>query len=220
MLCSVSELSTRELITSVRHAQSVARIEFSPDGRWILTASSDNSAQIWDARTGQPRMEPMAHEDRVRTAHFSPDGERVVTASVDGCARVWDAQTGRPLTEQLRRPEQGVRMAAFSPDGERIVSASLKGTVKGIAQVWEVPRASLPVPPWLPTLAEGVGGQRFAAQHTVVLVSWEELLRLKEEVIRSTTTDPWTRIAQRFFTDRVARSKPAVSPANATRLPE
>ena len=96
------------------------------------------------------------------------------------------------------------------------VKEKVKGRVKGIAQVWEVPRASLPVPSWLPALAEAVGGRRFAAQHTVVLVGREELLWLKEEVIRSTATDPWTRIAQRFFTDRVARSVSAVPTANAT----
>ena len=38
---------------------------FSPDGKRIVTASSDKTARIWDAATGQPIGEPLrGHEGR------------------------------------------------------------------------------------------------------------------------------------------------------------
>ena len=49
---------------------------FSPDGRRILTASSDKTARLWDTATGAPIGEPMRHEDEVVDAAFSPDGAR------------------------------------------------------------------------------------------------------------------------------------------------
>ena len=55
-----------------------------------MTASYDKTARVWDAESGKPVGEPMAHRSAVNSAAFSPDGKRVVTASSDGTARVWD----------------------------------------------------------------------------------------------------------------------------------
>jgi hypothetical protein len=55
-----------------------------------VTASYDNTARVWDARTGQPLAEPLRHAGFLLSAQFSPDGQWVVTASDDNTARVWD----------------------------------------------------------------------------------------------------------------------------------
>jgi len=85
----------------LHQAEGVNSVKFSPDGGRMVTASSDGSARVWDARTGLPLTEPLKHAKSVRDAQFSPDGKRIVTASNDGTARVWDAQTGKPLTTAM-----------------------------------------------------------------------------------------------------------------------
>ncbi|MHB1426347.1 MAG: WD40 repeat domain-containing serine/threonine protein kinase [Gemmataceae bacterium] len=106
------------------HQDQVADVAFSPDGRWVLTASADHTAQVWDAVTGKPRLEvPLRHDDGVLCASFSPDGSRIVTASLDNTARVWDAATGRPITV-LRGHQGAVGDVHFSSDGLRIITAS------------------------------------------------------------------------------------------------
>ncbi|MCX6930139.1 MAG: protein kinase, partial [Verrucomicrobia bacterium] len=83
-----------------KHAEMVSSAQFSPDGKRVLTVST-NVARVWDAQTGQPLTEPLKHTRAVNSAQFSPDGKRIVTASgdINDGARVWDAQTGQPLTE-------------------------------------------------------------------------------------------------------------------------
>jgi WD40 repeat protein len=64
---------------------------FGPDGTRVVTASWDDTAQVWDAATGKPLTSALEHQGEVVSATFSPDGTRVVTASHDKTARVWDA---------------------------------------------------------------------------------------------------------------------------------
>ena len=56
---------------------------WSPDGTRVVTASSDDTARIWNADgSGQPIVLE-GHNGVVETAAWSPDGTRVVTASID-----------------------------------------------------------------------------------------------------------------------------------------
>ncbi len=124
------------------HGAAVNSARFSVDGRWVVTASADGTAQVWDASSGQARNSPLKHDDRVNAAHFSPDGRWVVTASKDRTARVWDARTGEPLSPLLRHDDQ-VWFAQFSPDSQRVITCSVDKT----ARVWDARTGQALTPP-------------------------------------------------------------------------
>ena len=63
---------------------------FSPDGAWVLTASLDRTAKLWDAASGK-LITSLEHQNAVLRAVFSPDGAWILTASVDNSAKLWDA---------------------------------------------------------------------------------------------------------------------------------
>src|SRR3972149_7791919 len=84
---------------------------------WVVTASSDNSARVWDAASGETVAMLQGHTGPVLSAAFSPDGKWVVTSSNDKTARVWEAATGRSVAV-LSGHVNGVIDAAFRPDGE------------------------------------------------------------------------------------------------------
>ena len=103
------------------HGSGIKSIRFSPDGERVVTASIDDTAQVWDARTGEPVGKRLIHAEVVSFAEFSPDGERVLTASFDRTVRLWDAQTGELLLPPFEHPG-GVEEAHFSPDGQLVMS--------------------------------------------------------------------------------------------------
>ena len=123
----------RELQELEGHTGSIGRAAFSPDGRRIVTASSDQTARVWDAASGRSLALLHGHTDAVNSATFSADGSRIVTASDDQTARVWDAASGRSLA-LLQGHTDAVRSATFSADGARIVTASSDQT----ARVWRI----------------------------------------------------------------------------------
>jgi WD40 repeat protein len=126
--------ATRHLpvATLAGHQAEVSFAAFSPDGTRIVTASWDETAQVWDAATGRPMAPPLVHNAHVNSAMFSPDSTRVVTASADNTARIWDAATGEPLTPPLVHQDR-MNGATFSPDGTRVVTASDDNT----ARIWD-----------------------------------------------------------------------------------
>jgi len=71
------------------HESTVMAVAFSPDGQTVVTGSRDQTARLWDARTGAPRGEPLKHDGWVRAVAFSPDGQMVLTGSDDKYARLW-----------------------------------------------------------------------------------------------------------------------------------
>jgi WD40 repeat protein len=90
------------LVPPLQHGDSVVAAAFDPTGERVVTASDDNTARIWDARTGAPIGKPLQHRDSVNAAAFDPTAERVVTASDDHTARIWDARTGEPIGTRSR----------------------------------------------------------------------------------------------------------------------
>lgn len=107
--------------------------EFSPDSRWVVTGSVDNTAQIWDAETGRRQGAPLPHPDWVTFVRFSPDGKLLGTACKDGVARLWDAATGQAIGPSFHH-EEWVNTIVFSPDGKRVLTSSDDKT----ARIWEV----------------------------------------------------------------------------------
>jgi len=83
-------VSGQPITEPLKHSNLITAAEFSPDGRWVVTGSSDHTARVWDAQSGQPLTEPLPHGDIVNSVQFTPDGRQILTTSDDGTARVWD----------------------------------------------------------------------------------------------------------------------------------
>jgi len=126
-------VSGAHLLDMKGHTKGVYEASFSPDGDWIVTASSDNTAKVWDAHSGTPRLQLRGHIQGISSASFSPDGKNLATGSPDGKVRLWDARLGVPVLE-LTGHINGVTCVAFSPDGTRI----LTGGGDQAAREWDV----------------------------------------------------------------------------------
>ncbi len=73
------------------HIAPVNSVSYSPDGKRIVSASSDKTVKVWDARTGQELFTLKGHTESVNSVTCSPDGKRIVSGSGDQTVKAWDA---------------------------------------------------------------------------------------------------------------------------------
>jgi WD40 repeat protein/serine/threonine protein kinase len=185
-----------------RHEDPVLWASFRPDGRAVATCTEFGTARVWDTATGQLLTGPMNHPGKTWYVKWSPDGRFLATTCTDGAARVWDALTGHLVAQPFRHNGE-VRRAEFSPDGQRLLTAGYDGAVK----VWDLSflRPPLPVPDWLPILAESLGGKRIGPRDSLESVPGESFQIAKARVEQRGNHDYYGRWAHWLLQERLER---------------
>jgi hypothetical protein len=108
-------------------------LNFSPDGRQMVSGTPNGRVMLWDAATGKSIWKEHGHPGSyVSQTVFSHDGKRVASVAVDGSVRVWEAHSGRGVVTLSGRPL--LRELVFSPDGKRLAGRYIDGLI----QVWDV----------------------------------------------------------------------------------
>lgn len=145
------------------HQQEIYSLDFSLDGRLIVSGSGDKTARIWDMHDGTSKVLTINDPDSlnndaggcfflfsssvypstplltvstflgVTSVAISPNGQLVAAGSLDTVVRIWDVATAQ-LVERLRGHRDSVYSVAFTPDGKGLVSGSLDKTLK----YWDV----------------------------------------------------------------------------------
>ena len=91
-------------------------VNFSPDGRRIVTGSQDQTAKVWDAGTGKELLTFKDQKEWILSAAFSPDGQRIATGSGDRTAKVWEAASREQVAEwQSEEKAAGATLQNSSP---------------------------------------------------------------------------------------------------------
>jgi small GTP-binding protein len=103
------------------HKDYVTRMEWSPDGSYLASPSSDKTVQIWNTRTGGLLRTLTSGAGMFYSVAWSKDGSRLASASGPGL-RVWEVATGN-LLKTLASKGGSIWSVAWSPNGEDIAAS-------------------------------------------------------------------------------------------------
>jgi WD40 repeat protein len=127
------------------HTDSVNSVAISPDGKFIVSGSSDDTIKIWDFKTGECLNNLDGNLYSITSVAISPDGKYIVSGEgnlsySEGIVTIWDFKTGECL-KTLEGHENSVNSVAITPDGKYIVSGdnySFGEEKGGTIKIWDL----------------------------------------------------------------------------------
>ncbi|MBF0320467.1 MAG: caspase family protein [Nitrospirae bacterium] len=122
-----------EVFAQLGHSSLVNSVAITPDGKYALSGSSDNTLILWDIATGKEIRTFSGHSNRVSSVAISPDGKYALSGSDDKTLKLWDISTGMEI-RTFTGHSKYVNSVAISPDGKYALSGSRDKTLK----LWDI----------------------------------------------------------------------------------
>ncbi len=129
---AIWEVSRGTVTHELAHGRPITKTALSASGHYLLTASADGTAVLWDGSSGAHIAVLGGHTKDITHAKFSFDEQQLLTTSADNTARLWHVRDGA-LIGALEGHGSAVLHGEFSSDGRYIVTASEDRT----ARVWD-----------------------------------------------------------------------------------
>jgi small GTP-binding protein len=111
------------------HKGNVLDVSVTPDGKKVVSGSTDKTLKVWDLGSGQCLRTFRGHDSSIFNVKVTPKGDFVVSGSDDGTLKLWNLKSGKCLVtfEEFSGLTYGI---AITPDGKRMVSGSNDITLK------------------------------------------------------------------------------------------
>jgi WD40 repeat protein len=139
-----------ETVVQKGHELAVLSVAIGPDSAFVVSASRDKSAKLWDLQNAREVRSFMGHQASVTVAAFSPDRKTLITGSNDKSIKIWDVETGKEFGSH--QTTDYITTVAVDPLGRYFIYAGYNDTGYGdtaVAYDWRTKNilAKIPVNP-------------------------------------------------------------------------
>src|SRR5262249_10475597 len=114
------------------HADWVFAVQFTPDGKHLVTCSRDKTAKVWDLMTKESVLTFPDHQNSVTGVAIKSDGKVGFSAGADGQLRSWNAagDNGGKAVKALGTHAKPILKLTQHPTMPILVTCSEDGSVK------------------------------------------------------------------------------------------
>ncbi|KAL8150646.1 hypothetical protein V2J09_020454 [Rumex salicifolius] len=129
--CGKSQIPSRTLQILQGHNDEVWYLQFSHNGKYLASASKDESTIIWEVREDGKlylKHRLVGHEKPVSTLSWSPDDKQLLTCGLEDVVRRWDVNSGECL-HVYEKQGLGLVSCEWFPDGKGVISGVTDKTI-------------------------------------------------------------------------------------------
>ncbi len=127
----IVDIATKKVLSTLDgHLGRIRDLEFSKDGKKLVSCSEDSTARIWILDNKNESIVCKGHTGIIWHVAFSDDCNMITTASSDSTAVIWNSSTGKSLLKI--RVDKSVTVSKLSNDCTKLITAS-----GDKVQIWE-----------------------------------------------------------------------------------
>ncbi|PWA97165.1 CTLH, C-terminal LisH motif-containing protein [Artemisia annua] len=122
--CGRDQIPSQTVQILQDHQDEVWYLQFSQNGKYLASSSSDNSAIIWEVDSdGKVSLKHrlIGHQKPISSISWSPNDDQILTCGVEEVVRRWDVSTGECL-HVYEKGLLGLISCSWSPDGKCVFS--------------------------------------------------------------------------------------------------
>ena len=112
---------------------SVLCVDWSPDGKHIVSGDWQKKAIIWSAETGEILNEFTHHKVRLEVARWHPTRSLIISGSTIGRIMIWDAMTGE-VHREMPADMKACLDIRWNAAGDQFATASMDS----LARIWQL----------------------------------------------------------------------------------
>ncbi len=113
------------------HFASVQVVQYSPDGKFILTGGLDRTIRLWESSTGR-EVRAFQLQASVRSLSFSPDAAYFLSVNGDGLVQLWETASGKEIRTIVNK--RGYKSVRFLPQTGQFILGGGQHT----AELWGI----------------------------------------------------------------------------------
>lgn len=129
----VWDVETGNKVVQMNQTDEILDLEFSPDGRNLLSGSYDGSAVVWSISNGQKKSEKKFNLP-VKAVAFTNIGRWAMASSDDGIIRIWEVDNDWVVKQLVFEKNVDITAMAVTPDDHFVVAGDDQGEIR----VWEL----------------------------------------------------------------------------------
>lgn len=109
----------------VGHRTDVNRLQFTPDGKQLISASSDNTVRIWSLENATEIGSMRTPGSPILDVSLSPDGQMLATVDtfLTNCVKVWDISTAS-FIGVLPKTNWTAHRCIYTPQGDLVTTGA------------------------------------------------------------------------------------------------
>ncbi len=116
-------LYAQKLSVQTGHSSTILDLEYSPDGKYLISSGTDNKIILWDLRSSKQMNMFSGHNGPVNSITFHPTKKIIASAGDDKTVRLWEYPSGK-LLETFDFFTHKVKAVDFNSDGTELACAS------------------------------------------------------------------------------------------------